>query len=276
MENFRRQAMTKLKHLYTLTSEVVSVKGREVLLFLGTEIGVKRGTLFEIVRPDRIKTIRDKRVVIPGRRVGIVEVKDSSIDANRSVILRNWRPIKPGDRALEYTRIGLGFSVVSFYTPDNPYSGIKLGFMARPFHQGFGGLQLNLANTIDSRDRQDFVLGFEGYGGWRFIRTSWFSFAGKLNLDFDLTFRPDDAGQTVTAGTFAASPEIDLELLLSQNRDLVIGVGFRLGGQSSHWTYTKQNNDGEPEQIDAKWDGDAPGVNFSGLFITVGLKFISF
>jgi len=278
MERFRRQALTKMKHFYSLTSEVISVRGREALLFLGSEIGVKRGTLFEIVRPDRVKTIRGNEIVIPGRRVGIVEVRDSSQDANRSIILRNWRSVRMGDKALEYTHRSIGFEVGYFLTSDNPFSGIRMGFMFHPFHQGYFGGDLKFANTTDSRDKRDFVFGFGGYGGRRLIRTSWFSFAGKLGLNFDLIFRPDDANHTVVAGLFSATPQLNFELLLSESRDITIALGYRLSGESSHWTYSKQDDKGNPEQVDGEWDEDKdiPSVNLSGLFLTIGLTFISF
>jgi len=276
MENFRRQTLTQMKQFYALTSEVISVRGSEALLFLGSEIGVKRGTLFEIVQPDRVRTIREKEVVIPGRRVGIVQVRDSSSEANRSIILRNWRSVRSGDKALEYTQRSFGLELNYFQTVVNPFSGINIGFLFFPFHPSYYGANFRFASTTDTSDEKDFVFGFGGFGGRRFMKSSSISIAGKLGLNLDLAFRSDDANHTVVTALFSAIPQCELEFLLSENRDLTINLGYRLGRSNSHWTYSKADDEGNPAQVDAEWEGNAPTVDLSGLFLTVGLKFISF
>ncbi|MFQ6673395.1 MAG: hypothetical protein ACE5GH_01265 [Fidelibacterota bacterium] len=276
MTNLRRQALTRMKHFYSLTSEVISVEGREALLLLGSQVGVKRGTLFEIVRRNRTRSIGNRHIVVPGRRVGIVEVKDSSPEANRSTILRNWLPVRPGDKALEYTRSPGGLEVGYFHSSTNPFSGINMGLLFHPFHGGSLGANLRLANTSDSRDDNDFVLGFGGLGDWRFLRSTRVSLLASLGVDFNLAFRPDDADHTVVAGLLSGSPEVGMELLLSENRDVSIAAGYRFSGQSSHWTYTRQTSDGEPKQVDADWDRPAPVIDLSGMYVTVMMRFILF
>ena len=108
------------------------------------------------------------------------------------------------------------------------------------------------------------------------IKTSWLSVAGKLGLNVDLVFRSDDADHTVLAGLFSAIPQCVFEFLLSENRDFVLTLGYRLGGPSSHWTYSQQDDEGNPETVGGEWIGPAPEVDASGLFITAGIKFISF
>lgn len=275
MTNFRRQALTKMKHLYTLTSEVISVNGREVLLFLGSEVGVKPGTLFEIVKPDRMKTVRGKEIVLPGKRVGIVEVTDFSTDANRSTILRNWRSIKEGYRALEYTKLPVAFKLGYIQNNDTPYSGLNLGLTLNAIRSGFFGGNIRFASSTDSFDEKDFTFGFGGFGGWRFLRTSLFSINGQINLDLDLAFRNDDDNNNVTAALLSASPLLEFEILSNEKRDILIGVGYRFGGHSSRWTYSLETGDNSITK-DAKWDNEPPKADISGLFFTFGIKFISF
>ena len=277
MLNFQRQTLTKIKQFYTLTSEVISVKSKEVLLFLGSNLGVKKGTMFEIIKPDRIKIIRGKKIVIPGKRVGIVDVMDASKDANRSIILRNWRPIKEGYRALEYRKIPTAFELKYIHNSETT-SGLSLGFLFRPIKPGFGGAILRLASTTDSFNNNDFTLGFGGIGGWRFLRTPLLSFSGHVYLDLDIAFRDDDDNHNVTAFILSAAPHIEMEILMSETRDLVFGAGYRFGGISNHWTYTvnPEGDDGNSITKNAVWFGSSPEVDISGLFFTIGIKFISF
>lgn len=276
--NFQRQTLTKIKQFYTLTSEVISVRDKEVLLFLGSKLGVERGTMFEIIKPDRLKIIRGKEFVIPGKRVGIVNVMDISKDANRSIILRNWRPIKEGYRALEYRKIPTAFELKYIHNSETTYSGLSLGFLFRPIKPGFGGAILRLASTTDSFNKNDFTLGFGGIGGWRFLRTSLLSFSGHVYLDLDIAFRDDDDNHNVTAFILSAAPHIEMEFLLSETRDLVLGAGYRFGGISNHWTYTVSPEGDDDNSItkNAVWNNSSPEVDISGLFFTIGIKFISF
>lgn len=280
MRQLSWQALVKLKGFYTLTSKVISVRGREALLFLGSEMGVKTGALFEILEPDEIKVIDDNEITIPGKRAGIVEVTGASVDANRSSILRNWRPIREGYRALEYQKFPFAFELgyTHNYETPYPYGGLYLGLMGRAIQRSFWGINLRLCMTEDSRNGSDFIPGLSGFGGWRFLRTSLFSFAGRVDLNLDLAFRSDDDNHNVTAAAFSASPILELEILLSETKDLVLGVGYRFGGKSSRWTYTVTPEKDDEDSItkSAVWDNGAPEINISGLFFTFGMKFISF
>ncbi|MCH8069868.1 MAG: hypothetical protein IID16_11465 [Candidatus Marinimicrobia bacterium] len=278
MLNFQRQTLTKIKQFYTLTSEVISVRGKEVLLFLGSNLGVEKGTMFEIIKPDRLKIIRGKKIVIPGKRIGIVDVMDASKDANRSIILRNWRPIKEGYRALEYRKIPTAFELKYIHNSETTYSGLSLGFLFRPIKPGFGSAILRLASTTDSFNNNDFTLGFGGTGGWRFLRTPLLSFSGLINIDLDIAFRDDDDNHNVTAFILSAAPHIEMEILMSETKDLVFGAGYRFGGISNHWTYTvnPEGDDGNSITKNAVWIGSSPEIDISGLFFTMGIKFISF
>lgn len=276
MEQFRQQSLTRIKEFYALTSEVISVTGDEVLLFLGSTLGVRRGTLFEIVQPDRVETFGERQIVVPGRRAGVVEVRDSSPEANRSVILRKWLPIQPGYKALEYTRTPVALELRYFLRGDSPFTGLQAGALFRPFHFSSLGGEFRLGTVTDTYGDSDFVFGIGGYGGRRLLRLSRLSVTGGLKVHFDVALRPDDTGQTVVATLFSAAPQMGTEFLLSAARDLTLAVGYRLSARSSHWTYSEQTEKGNPKQMEAFWTGTPPEVDLSGFFLTVGIKFYAF
>ena len=92
----RSQIDNNLKRLYKLSTEVLDVDGVEVMLLLGENMGVRQGTMFEILTLDQKKSIRGRDITISGKRVGIVEVESVGIDASNGRILRKWESINPG------------------------------------------------------------------------------------------------------------------------------------------------------------------------------------
>ena len=79
-----------LRELYTITSEVLDVDGSNVTLYLGSEMGVKKGIVYEISRLDKKKTLKDREVIIPGRSVGLIRIDRVSGDASTGKIVRKW------------------------------------------------------------------------------------------------------------------------------------------------------------------------------------------
>ncbi|MFQ6615648.1 MAG: hypothetical protein ACE5HZ_02605, partial [Fidelibacterota bacterium] len=260
MEEFRQRALTEIKGFYLLTSQVISVTGGEVLLFLGSTVGVRPGTLFEIVQPDRVTSFRGRDIVVPGRRVGVVEVRESSTEANRSVILRNWLPVEAGHKALEYTRMPLAFELRYFPAADSPFAGLQGGVILRPFHFNSLGGEVRLGTVTDTYGDSDFVIGMGASGTRRLLRFPRLSLAGSVKLHFDFALRPDDGHQTVVTALFSATPQLGMEFLLSEARDLTVALGYRLSTKSSHWTYSEQTDEGKPRQVDAYWKGQPPEV----------------
>lgn len=268
------QASFQLRQLYLLTSAVLDVGGREITLLLGTDMGVRPGTLFDIVRPGKKRFIQERDITLPGRTVGIVEVKELSSDANRGLILRNWERIEPGYRAVEHTGGIAGFSLQGLYNQAVSDMRLRLQLESNPLTRF--GFQVNggLGTVQDSRGRTDFTFGM-GLGlSYKLIHTSPFSVALALALPLDLVIRPDDDKHTVTIPLF--SPRIGLQtgIMLSPNRDLVFSLDYILATAAGRWQYTREE-DGVPDTIVGDWDGDAPEILPQGLYFSLGLRFIA-
>ena len=274
MKMLKRQTIKELKTLYCLTSEVISVDNREVLLLLGEDIGVRNGTIFEIVEPDYVKTFGSRDVTLPGRRVGFVSVKDVSFEANRSVILRQWLPIKNGYKALEHTKTTQGLQVNLLTSPDRYYS---LGIQAHvnPFHQRDWGFELRFIQIIDSFNDKDNGFGIGLFATQQFLNASKLTLRARLGLDFDVPFRKDDKNHTVNAAVLSSSVGISGEILLTENYDIIINAGYKSWGKSSKWTYSRGEGE-DQETYPAVWNNDSPEVNISGFFLTIGFRIIFF
>ncbi len=276
LNQMRWQVGRRLRELYLLTSEVLEVRGNEVLLLLGSELGVKPGTLFEISTPATKRTYRDREIVIPGRSVGYVRVVDLSPQANRGRILRKWDAIQPGYQAVEKT--GFIFSKeLTLHSGSQP-SQFQVGFAGTiaPFRTFSGRLHFNLGTITDSWDRSDFDFGFGVGLIYKLLATPAVSFQSVLTLPLDLVFRPDDNGKVVTKPVFAPRLGLELTLMRGPTRDLVVAVNYILSSASAPWKYTEEKN-GEPISHEAHWDSSPePAIQPQGLYVSIGFRFLSF
>ncbi|NOZ75370.1 MAG: hypothetical protein GXO90_08350, partial [FCB group bacterium] len=239
LNRLRSQISRELRELYVLTSEVIDVDGRNVTLLLGSDMGVKPGTYFEVSAPDKKRVIGNRTISIPGRSVGLVITQDVSGDANQSLAVRRWRTIKPGYRAVELThqpvsggvslRVGLDESVFMAGAFVDPFPFGRFSFLG----------QAGIGSVLDSWETVDFSLRLGGQVLGRLIQTSQFSAGATLGLPLDIVLRSDDGEHTVSLPVFSPTLGLRVEWMLSPHRDLILGLETVLSSVSStEWKYT--------------------------------------
>ncbi len=273
MASLRRQAKAELRAFYLLSSRVLAVQGNELILLLGEEMGLRRGMVFEIREPDREETIGDRTVTIPGRPAGYVAVKDLAPESSRAVVVRQWSTINAGYQALERIRpLTAGLIEIS---PSLKASCFTMGLGGQ--YRGAGwwdiGAGLLYSRTIDSRQDVDHGITVDVSVGLRLALGTRLSVLNGMGIMLSLPFRQDDSGHTVSTALLAPTISARMEWLLSPELDLVVGVGYRFAGRSQKWKYPKENDE-ESGSLPAVWDGPAPEVDITGLYTTIGVKFI--
>lgn len=275
MGKLRNNLNTELRKFYTLESRVIAVRGDELLLPLGTGIGLRQGMLFTIVEPDREEQFGDLTIAIPGRPVAYAKVQEVSETGNRSLVLRRWGEVRPGYAAREQIAPLWGLQLDVRPSVSGAGSGdVGLRSHSMPIQRFDFGLGLYYTSTIDSRDYSTPGFQLNALAGTRRRLSPAIALFSRVELGFGVFFRDDDAGHTVNAAVGILSLGVDVELLRSQGRDLVVGLAWRFGGKSSKWTYSEDDGD-DSQTIKAKWDErGAPEVDISGLFVTVGYRFI--
>jgi hypothetical protein len=232
-----------LKELYLLTSQVVAVEHNELLLVRGSGVGVSKGTLFEIVSPDIQKTYGETPISVPGRSAGIVSVKDISGESNRSSILRQWRQIEPGYRALEYNKSVRGLQIVFSPGITDSLLSFDAEYHWQPLRQWNWGFGLRYSRVTDSFGDKDHGFGFWGFGSLRFLSSPKFKVSGRAGLDFDVAFRKDDENKTVNLGIFSVPVGVVADVYLSRKSDISIFTGYRFSGRTDSW---RRSSEGEP------------------------------
>jgi len=227
LKQVRSQMYTNLKTMYTLSSEILDVRGGDVTLLLGKNMGVKQGTLFEIVTREEKRVVRDREITIPGKSVGFVEVQTMSMDASEGRVLRKWDDIEPGYQAQEITGGIFAGGISGMYGSGN--SNMRLRFFGNfnPFHRFGGSVYGDIGTVKDSREDSDFLLGLGFDLNYRLIRTSPFSFGGVLSLPFDFHSRSDDGDEnnethSVILPIFSPRVGIQSEIMISPSLDIFI------------------------------------------------------
>ncbi len=267
----------ELKEMYLLTSQVLDVRGREVILMLGRNLGLKKGTLFSINSPSTKRQVGGYEVEIPGRRVGFVKVTELSNDANRGTVLRNWEPIEPGFTAVESTsRIQAGGMSLR-YGSESPVMGLDFIGYLNPMGRFDCALSIGLGTVQDSRSETDFTLRLGLDFALRMINTIPFSFSPVVIIPANFVFKRDDAEDANSVNAVLFNPAVGgrVEIMLKPNMDLVATVAWSPSSQLSKWRYSEEEDD-ETEYYDAEWDGTAPKIAASGLYFNIGVRFLMF
>ena len=288
LKQVRSKMTNNLKQLYQLSSEVLEVRGKNITLFLGKNMGVNSKSIFEIISRDQRKILRNREITIPGESVGFVKIETVSNDASKGVVLRKWDDMEPGFQAHEITE-GLFTGGISGVYGNTPRC-MRLRLLAqiKPFNRFGGEIHGDIGITQDTRGRDDFQFGFGGSLHLRLIKTSSFSLGPTLSIPIDFHTRRDDEndeGKSHWVFLPMISPRLGIqtEIMLSPKVDLLIRGEYVLSSVSSnHWTYSEEQDDeGENESTtwNAHWDagqGPIPEINYEGWMITLGIRKISF
>ena len=294
LKQVRSQMYTNLKTMYTLSSEILDVRGGDVTLLLGKNMGVKPGTLFEIITREEKRVVRDREITIPGKSVGFVEVQTMSMDASEGRVLRKWDDIEPGYQAQEITGGIFAGGISGMYGSGNRNMRLRVFGNYKPFHR-FGWTGYIDIGTVTSYreyasnsdlEEQNFQFGLGVDLNYRLIRTSPFSLGGILSFPFDFHSRSDDGlygnenneVHTVILPVFSPRVGIQSEIMVSPSLDLVIRGEYVLSSINldNKWTYS---DDDESSSLSAHWDldvGPEPEINYSGIVLTFGIRSVFF
>ncbi len=266
-----------LRELYTITSEVLDVDGSNVTLYLGSEMGVKKGIVYEISRLDKKKTLKDREVIIPGRSVGLIRIDRVSGDASTGKIVRKWGRVKKGYKAVEMIHpptvaSGLYFSY-NFEKSGFDRGGIS--FQLKPFNRwSFNGF-LGGGNIIDSRNRRNGMFTIGGGFIYRFLYTPKFNLCVTADVPFNVVFRSDDKGHNVSTLLITSHIGLQTEIMLNRKLDIVFQAGVSSSGVHGNWQYNE--GDGEDSKsYDAEWsDLGEPTLDASAMYVNISIRFLS-
>ena len=276
------QVRRKLKELYMITSEVFEVDGAFLNMLSGENLGLKKGTMFEISSKNRIKTYKGKTLKLPGKTRGLVKIIDVGPEGSKARIVRKWRKIKEGHKAYELKAppitTDLSFTVLNGYRYE--MSGKA---WLNSFSEFAASFNYHLGAIKDTKNNMDGYIGFGTDLKYGFF--SGFGTNGYLSLNIPLVFagRGDDDGHNVISIFSDPSIDTNLSIQISKDRDIVLSASYVFTSIHGPWQWQKDtgniNDDGKniTETEPAVWnDGINPEFKPVGLYFSITLRKIRF
>lgn len=280
INKLKKRIVFEMKNFYLLTTGVEVLPDGRIFIPAGYEIGVKKGTIFEIIGISKKINVRGKTYSFEADRVAFVEAYELLDEGNLARPVRMWKPIRTGYKAIEFHR---PLSATSLY-----YSRFATGDMALnvvveflPFSNLSGWFGFRYIRGKDSRGDVDNGFGIDFGPSLKLINEESFSvklmagIGGLAFFKFDDASKVDNAfsSKIVNTATVSSIISLNFDYFKSESRDFSIQFAYRFDSGSSNWKNLGEGED-EPD-YDAIWLGSTPEIDITGFYISVGYKFTS-
>ena len=276
----------KLRSFYSLTSEVLDVNGNNLTMLLGSNIGVKKGSIFMIQTPEKSREIRGRVITIPGENIGYARVERVSDDANTSRVLRKWSKIKPGMIALENPKRTYVGSFSFGFSETSPEALINLKISSNPFGKldgkiSFQGGSLKTKFLTYDQEVSYKSTGFVGLGihlDYNLLNVPFGLLTTGLTLPFYFTSTKDDYDNEVSSVLSGLLLESSLSFMINPKFDFIFNLSLPITEfNNSNWTFLDENDDDSSNETDAFWINQySPESLFQDFQLSLGFRFFIF
>ena len=261
-----------MKNFYLLNAGVEVLPDGRIFIPAGYEIGVKKGTLFEIIGVTKEMNVRGKTYTFEGERVAFVEASELLDEGSIAKPVRMWNPIKSGYKAIEFHRPQAAASIFYSQFTTGTWS-LNMVPQLLPFNKFSGWMAFRFLRGKDSRDEGDNGLGFDFGPSIKLFSNQQFSSRLIGGFGFLAFFKRDDRHELVNSFSFSSILALNIDYYTSDSRDIKFQLGYRFDAGSSTWKNLSEEDD-QPD-YQAIWDNNiAPEIDISGFYISVGFNFI--
>jgi len=269
------QLNQKLKGLYTITSEVVSVKGKTITILNGENLGLQMGDVFEINSKDKTKSYQGKQISFPGKTRGLAKITQVGVETSQAQIIRKWRKIKTGNRAYEMMHNPF-VGDICIGSSEQRFDLFVRGWL-NPFNRVSGSVNLMVGALQDSRNDRDFYFGLGTTLDCTILSGFGTQISTSLDIPFNIVSRSDDERHTVTGLVVMPAFELNAFIQIAKDMDIVLTAKQTLGSNSPNWQYpvvTGKDEDGndEVEWKSAVWTDNTPDIQPIGLTVSFGIR----
>jgi len=225
----------ELKKIYWLSSDIESITNGKLKFPFGTNYGIEKGMLFELVEPERTWEDENGEYIVPGGCVGFASVVDTASDSSSLKIIRLWQNFYPGSWMVAFFDQIDGFEL-NFVAPSTDYYfNFGIHYHMNPMSDFDGGYGIQFIRVSDSYGEKNFGFGFDVFGTWRFFNTSRFNLGLKVGLNIDIPYKKDDNGELANTVLIYMPVEIIAEIPLSKKFDFIFSTGYRFAAKTSRW-----------------------------------------
>ena len=281
LNQISRQARTRLKRLYMITSEIIEVQGAYVSILSGKNLGLKEGAMFEVSSKNRTKTYKGRTINLPGKTRGLLRITELGPDASQARVVRKWRPIRQGHRAYELKYPAEVADIQFTYLESIKYQfGGKFWIST---HSRFSGsFNLLLGSIQDSRQKMNNFIGFGS--DLRYTIFSRFGITGSTSLTLPVLFpfRRDDEEHFVSSIFSDLSINGNLSIQINSKMDIVFSMNHIYTTLHGPWQWRKdtgeQDDEGKTitETEPAVWTSAEPVFHKDGTYFSVSIRLLRF
>ena len=281
LNNLTSQVRWKLKDIYMINSEIIEIEKRNVTIFSGENLGLKKGDIFEISSSDQLKNYKGKDITIPGKAKGLMRIVNVGPDASIGKIIRKWKNINPGDKAYELKKAPKVTSLNFALSRETKYE-LSGKFIFNTFSDLSPSINGYLGFIKDSRNEMNGYLGFGTNLEYRLLSIFGTTYSTSLELPALFSFRNDDKGHNVASFLSAPTINFNIAIQISPYRDLVLSTKYTFTQIHGPWQWQKStgelNKEGNniTETEPAVWERAEPKFSLPGLYFSIGIRRISF
>ena len=281
LNSLTSQVRWKLKDIYMINSEIIEIEKRNVTIFSGENLGLKKGDIFEISSSDQLKNYKGKDITIPGKAKGLMRIVNVGPDASIGKIIRKWKNINPGDKAYELKKAPKVTSLNFALSRETKYE-LSGKFIFNTFSDLSPSINGYLGFIKDSRNEMNGYLGFGTNLEYRLLSIFGTTYSTSLELPALFSFRNDDKGHNVASFLSAPTINFNIAIQISPYRDLVLSTKYTFTQIHGPWQWQKStgelNKEGNniTETEPAVWERAEPKFSLPGLYFSIGIRRISF
>ena len=281
LNQISRQARTRLKRLYMITSEIIEVQGAYVSILSGENLGLKEGAMFEVSSKNRTKTYKGRTISLPGKTRGLLRITELGPDASQARVVRKWRPIRQGHRAYEL-KYPAKISDIQFTYLENIKYQFGGKFWISPHSRFSGSFNLLLGSIQDSRQKMNNFIGFGS--DLRYTIFSRFGITGSTSLTLPVLFpfRRDDEEHFVSSIFSDLSINGNLSIQINSKMDIVFSMNHIYTTLHGPWQWRKdtgeQDDEGKTitETEPAVWTSAEPVFHKDGTYFSISIRLLRF
>ena len=212
----------------------------EVVLLLGENLGVQRGSIYQIISSEKIKRYGEREVPVPGRPVGFVRIEEVAKDASVGKIVRRWGKINTGYQARIQKTFDNNYYAGMILT-ENEF-GFPMTFMHKPFNKFEFKWGLQPGGVINTRDSSNthFSLGIPLLMTYKLINLPRFTLGLTNNLYPGWIWGKDVEDNSITSFRSKFNVGAEITFVTKPTRDLVLSVEYSLLNRFGDWQNTKK------------------------------------
>ena len=266
-----------IKNKFRLESTVVEINGKDIVVLAGEDMGVTKGTIYNIQDFEKEKIINGQKISVAGNNIGLAKVYNVGKNSSNAKIVKSWGEIKEGQKLSQFQDFILNMdwlfnSTMSKKGHIDYAIGLKTQLTQKPrlIRREW---MMSLGLIPNENGKNFFNFQFAPVFKLDYEFSSSISIYPNFKIPFNVTWGKDDL--ELKARKFIINPHIgvDINIPKGNGQDYVIQLGYFLAHIDTNWKSKLCDENEDCTSIDSIWvDSDNSNIDEKTFFISIGIK----